>query len=177
MKIIKKILFAIAGIIVLALVVALFVSKEYTVRREITISKPSHEVFDYVRFVKNQEHYSKWVMMDPKMKKETRGTDGTVGFVYAWDSQMDGVGKGEQEIRQIEDGKKLILDVRFIKPFEGLAVTEMTTEAIAPAQTKVAWGMSGKSAYPMNLMNAFIDGMLGPDLDESLATLKGILEK
>ncbi|WP_353719484.1 hypothetical protein [Dyadobacter sp. 676] len=85
--------------------------------------------------------------------------------------------RGEQEIRQIEDGKKLILDVRFIKPFEGLAVTEMTTEAIAPAQTKVAWGMSGKSAYPMNLMNAFIDGMLGPDLDESLATLKGILEK
>ena len=38
MKIIKKILFVIVGIIVLALVVALFVSKEYSVKREITIN-------------------------------------------------------------------------------------------------------------------------------------------
>ena len=67
MKIIKKILFVIVGIVVLALVVALFVSKEYSVKREITINKPSQEVFDYVKFIKNQEHYNKWVMMDPNM--------------------------------------------------------------------------------------------------------------
>lgn len=177
MKIVKKILFVIVGIIVLALVVALFVSREYSVKREITINKPSPEVFDYVKFVRNQEHYSKWVMMDPNMKKDYKGTDGTVGFVYAWDSPMDGVGKGEEEIKSIEEGKKINLEVRFIKPFEGLAVTEMTTEAISPTQTKVSWGMTGESAYPMNLTNTFIDGILGPDLEQSLQTLKGILEK
>jgi uncharacterized protein YndB with AHSA1/START domain len=177
MKILKKILFVIAGIIVLALVVALFVNKEYSVKREITINKPSQEVFDYVKFVKNQEHYNKWVMMDPGMKKDYKGADGTVGFVYAWDSKKDDVGKGEEEIKLLEEGKKVNLEVRFIRPFEGLAVTEMTTEAVSPTQTKVSWGMSGQSAYPMNLMNTVIDGMLGADLEESLKTLKGILEK
>lgn len=177
MKIIKKILFVIAGIIVLALVAALFVSKEYSVRREITINKPSQEVFDYVKFIKNQEHYNKWVMMDPNMKKDYQGTDGTVGFVYAWDSQKDDVGKGEEEIKLLEEGKKINLEVRFIRPFEGLAMTEMTTEAISPTQTRVSWGMSGRSAYPMNLTNTIMDGMLGADLEESLGTLKGILEK
>ena len=177
MKIIKKILFLIVGIIVLALVVALFVSKEYSVKREITINKPSQEVFDYVKFVKNQEHYNKWVMMDPDMKKDYKGTDGTVGFVYAWDSQKDDVGKGEEEIKLLEDGKKIDLEVRFVRPFEGLAMTEMTTEALSPTQTKVSWGMSGQSTYPMNLTNAIMDRMLGADLDESLQKLKGILEK
>lgn len=177
MKIIKKILFVIAGIIVLALVAALFVSKEYNVKREITINKPSQEVFDYVKFIKNQEHYNKWVMMDPNMKKEYQGTDGTVGFVYAWDSQKDDVGKGEEEIKLLDEGKKINLEVRFIRPFEGLATTEMTTEAISPTQTKVSWGMSGRSPYPMNLTNTIMDGMLGADLEQSLQTLKGILEK
>jgi hypothetical protein len=177
MKIIKKILIVIAGIIVLALVAALFVSKEYSVKREITINKPSQEVFDYVKFIKNQEHYNKWVMMDPNMKKDYQGTDGTVGFVYAWDSQKDDVGKGEEEIKMLEEGKKINLEVRFIRPFEGLAITEMTTEAISPTQTRVSWGMSGRSAYPMNLTNTIMDSMLGADLEESLGTLKGILEK
>jgi len=177
MKIIKKILFVIVGIVVLALVVALFVNKEYSVKREITINKPSHEVFGYVKLVKNQEHYNKWVMMDPNMKKEFKGTDGTVGFVYTWDSQNDNVGKGEEEIKVLDENKKIDLEVRFIRPFEGVAVTEMTTEAISPTQTKVSWGMSGRSAYPHNFMNLFMDGMLGGDLEESLHTLKGILEK
>lgn len=177
MKILKKILFVIAGLIVLALVAALFISKEYSVRREITINKPSQEVFDYVKFIKNQEHYNKWVMMDPDMKKDYKGTDGAVGFVYAWDSKKDDVGKGEEEIKLLEEGKKVNLEVRFIRTFESIAVTEMTTEAVSPTQTKVSWGMSGQSAYPMNLMNTVMDGMLGADLEESLRTLKGILEK
>ena len=40
MKILKNILIAIAGLIVLLLVVALFAKKEYAVVREITIGKP-----------------------------------------------------------------------------------------------------------------------------------------
>lgn len=177
MKIIRNIVLVIAAMVVLALIVALFVSKEYTVKREITIRKPSQEVFDYVKYVKNQEQYSKWVMMDPNMKKNYEGTDGQVGFVYAWESEDGGVGQGEEEIKRIEEGKKLDLEIRFIKPFEGLAHTEMTTEALSPGETRVAWGMTGESKYPMNLMNLFIDGVLGKDLEQSLNNLKGVLEK
>lgn len=113
--------------------------------------------------------------MDPNMKKEFKGTDGKVGFVYAWDGNND-AGKGEQEIKRIREGESVDVEVRFIKPFEGIAQAPMTTEALSDNQTKVTWGMKGQSKYPMNLMNLFMDSMLGKDLETSLATLKVILE-
>lgn len=177
MEIMKGILLVIAGLIVLALVAALFISKEYSIKKEVTINRSSQEVYDYVKLVRNQEHYSKWVMMDPGMQKETKGTDGTIGFVYAWDSQMKEVGKGEEEIVELDNGRKVRLEIRFIKPFESTAFTEMTTEAMSANQTKVTWEMSGVSKYPMNLMNLFMSGILGGDLEKSLQTLKGVLEK
>ena len=42
---------------------------------------------------------------------------------------------------------------------------------------KVVLGMEGNSKYPMNLMNLFMDNLLGKDLEISLSTLKNILEK
>ena len=176
MKILRKVLIVILIIIAIPLIIALFVRKEYAVEREITINKPKLQVFDYVRHLKNQDRYSKWVMTDPKMKKEFRGTDGTVGFVYAWDGNQD-AGKGEQEIKNISEGERVDVEVRFIKPFEGLAMAPITTETVSENQTRVKWGLKGKSTYPMNFMNLFMDNMLGKDLEISLTNLKTILEK
>ena len=97
--------------------------------------------------------------------------------MYAWDSKDKNAGKGEQEITQIMEGKRLDIEVRFKKPFEGIATTPIETEAIFENQTKVKWGMNGKNNYPMNFMNLFMDNMLGSDLQTSLTNLKGILEK
>ena len=87
MKIVKKVLIVVVVIVAIPLIIALFVKKEYSIEREITINKPQQEVFSYVKYLKNQDNYSKWVMTDPAMKKDFRGTDGTEGFVYAWDSK------------------------------------------------------------------------------------------
>ena len=176
MKILKRILIFILVIIALPLIIALFVKKEYAVEREITINKPKPEVFNYVKHLKNQDQYSKWVMIDPGMKKDFRGTDGTVGFVYAWDGNND-AGKGEQEIKKIADGERVDVEIRFIKPFEGVATAPIITETVSENQTKVKWGLKGKSNYPMNFMNLFMDNMLGKDLETSLTNLKSVLEK
>ena len=177
MKILKRIGIGIGCLIALLLIIALFVKKEYTIQREITINKPRQQVFEYVKLLKNQDHYSKWVMTDPAMKKDFTGTDGTVGFIYAWDSNMKSAGKGAQEITKIADGSSVEMEIRFEKPFEGIAHTNMKTEDVPASGTRVTWGMNGRSPYPLNLMNIFIPGMLGKDLDTSLATLKAILEK
>ena len=42
-------------VILLPFVIALFVSKEYSVEAGIVINKPKHEVFDYLKIVENQE--------------------------------------------------------------------------------------------------------------------------
>ena len=118
MKILKIILLIIAIIIVIPLVVALFVAKEYAVERYVEINKPKSEVFDYVKYLKNQDNFSKWASMDPNMKKEFKGEDGTVGFISAWESTDKNVGKGEQEITGIVESERIDYELRFIEPFE-----------------------------------------------------------
>ncbi len=175
MKILK-----IAGIIILALVIlffitALCVSKDYQIEREVVINKPKAEVFDYIKHLKNQDNYNVWVKMDPGQKTEFKGTDGEVGFIYAWDGEK--AGKGEQEIKRINEGESIDLELRFKKPFESRANAYFKTESSDPSETKVTWGMKGTSPYPMNIMNLMMDKMLGTDLAAGLNNLKATLEK
>jgi hypothetical protein len=175
MKTLKKVLLIVLIIITLPFIIALFVKKEYSIERQITINKPKQDVFNYVRYLKNQDNYSKWVRTDPNMKKDFRGVDGSVGFVYAWDGNKE-AGKGEQEITSITDGEKVDVEVRFIRPFAGIARTPIYTQSLSENQTRVRWGMQGKNPYPMNFMNLFMHNILGKDLETSLTTLKSILE-
>ena len=179
MKIVKIVLTILLSIVGIVLITALFVKKEYTIEREIAISQPKQVVFDYIKIVRNSENYSKWVMTDPNMKKEFRGTDGTIGFVYAWDSENKNVGKGEQTISNIVEGERIVYDLRFIKPFEGIATAYMNTDSISENETKVKWGFNSSMPYPMNAMLLFMnmEEMLGKDLEIGLANLKTILEK
>jgi hypothetical protein len=179
MKILKRIALAILGLIVLLLIIALFVKKDYAVVREITINKPTQEVFDYIKYLKNQDNYSVWAKMDPNMKKEYRGNDGAVGFVSAWDSNVKNVGTGEQEITKITDGERLDVELRFMKPFKSTDYAYMITSNVSDNQTNVKWGFMGKMPYPMNLMLICMnmDKMLGKDLETGLTNLKSTLEK
>lgn len=179
MKILKGILLAIVAIVVLVLIVALFVKSDYSVKRSIVINKPKTDVFNYIKYLKNQNDYSKWARMDPNMKKEFRGTDAQPGFVSAWESDRDSVGKGEQEIKKIDAGKRIDYEIRFIKPFASVAPAYMATDSIDSMQTKVTWAFEGHMPYPMNIMQVFMDmdKLIGADLQTGLNNLKTILEK
>ena len=179
MYILLLILGIIFGIIALILIIALFVKKNYSIRREINIEKPISEVYDYLRHLINQEKFSKWVMTDPTMKKTLAGVDGNIGFIYAWDSTNKNAGKGEQEIKSLEINKLIDVEVRFEKPFKGLAKTPFMLESNSENQTKVIWGMYSKMNYPMNFMLLILnmEKLLGNDLELSLKNLKVILEE
>ncbi len=176
MTILLIILGSIIGLIALFLIAALFVKKESVIEREIIINKPNAEVFNYVKHIKEQDKYNKWVMADPGMKKEFRGTDGTTGFVYAWDSNAKG-GKGEQEIKDLKEGERVDLEIRFEKPFKAVSTSTIQTQPATNNQTKVTWAFKSNSKYPINLMSAMLEGALGKDLLISLNNLKQILEK
>lgn len=178
MHIIIYLLLGIIGLIGIFFIIALFSRKNYGVQEEITIQLPSNEVFDYLKQLTNQEQFSKWVMTDPAMKKTLTGKDGTIGFIYAWDSQNKQAGAGEQEIMGLEPSKFIDVEVRFLRPFKGIAKTPFTIQALNENETRVIWGMSSKMAYPMNIMLLFkIENILAKDLKESLNNLKVILEK
>ncbi len=172
------VLYIILGIIAVLLVAGLFVPKGMKATREIVINKPTAEVFNYIKHLKNQDNYSKWGSMDPNMKKEYRGIDATPGFISAWEGNKK-VGQGEQEIISIEEGRKMNTELRFIKPFKSVAQSSMTTEAINDSSTKVSWGFEGSMNYPMNVMKLFMnmEKAIGNDFSTGLSNLKSLLEK
>lgn len=179
MKILKRILLALAIIVAIPLVVALFVKKEYAIERQIIIDEPVHVVFDHIRYLENQDQFSKWGSMDPDMKQSYMGVPGTPGSVSAWDSEDKNVGKGEQEILSVVENERIDYELRFIEPFESTSSAWFITEEISENQTLVRWGFNGRMNYPMNLMLLIMDfeSMIGEDLEHGLVNLKENLER
>ncbi len=171
------ILIIIIVIVAIPFILAAFVKNEYTIEKEITINKPVQDVYNYVRMLKNQDKYNKWVMADPNMKKEFTGTDGTVGFVYAWDSKGRG-GKGEQEIVKLLEDKRVDYELRFEKPFKATSASWITTEPSGSNQTKVGWVFKGGFVYMMKLIQVLfnVKKMMGRDMQAGLVNLKNNVE-
>ena len=167
------------SIVALLLIAALFTKKNYGLVREIVINQPKAVVFNYILLLRNQDNFSVWSRKDPEMIKGFLGTDGTVGAVSTWESKMKDVGKGEQEIKKIQEGFRIVFELRFIKPFTSTSTAWFETSTISGTRTKVKWGFSGKMKYPLNLMllTMNMDKMIGKDFDDGLNKLKEILEK
>ena len=163
-------------LVLLPLIIALFTRKEYRIEREIEIKAPEEEVFTYIKQLKNQDNFNKWVMTDPDMKREFKGTDGEVGFIYGWNGNKK-AGEGELEIVSIEENKSVDHEIRFVRPFTSIAQARMTTEFQGQNRTRVTWSNESELKYPMNLMVSMIEKMLAKDMDASLLNLKNILEK
>lgn len=172
------VLYIILGIIALLLLAGLVIPKGLKTSREVVIHKPVSEVYNYIKYLKNQDHYSKWASLDPAMKKTYTGTDGTVGFISAWEGNKK-VGQGEQEITGMEEGRKIDFALRFIKPFKSFANVNMTTDAVDAGSTRVTWGFESSMNYPMNLMKLFMnmEKSIGNDFSTGLNNLKALLEK
>lgn len=139
MKIVKNVLLALSAIVVVVLVLAAIVPSDFEVEREVTINKSSTDVFEYTKYLKNQENFSVWAKMDPDMKREFSGIDGTVGFVSAWKSDNPDVGKGEQEIIKVDEGKRVDYQLRFLEPFESTSNAYMIFDGIDSTTTSVKW--------------------------------------
>ena len=172
----ETLLIILGAIVALIIVAGLLMNKEMVIEKKIVINKPAQEVFNYIKHIKNHDHFSKWIMMDPSMQKTYTGTDGQVGFIYSWDSTNKNVGAGEQEIIGIEEGLAIDFALRFKRPMEQSAKAVMRVTQQADG-TLVMWGFYGKSAFPMVLLKSVFQKMLGKDLQISLGNLKKILEQ
>lgn len=170
MKILKRIIIVLLAIIAIPLIAALFVSKDFQSESEIVIDKPVDQVYDYVKYVKNQDNFGVWQLSDPEMTTTEEGKDGTVGFKYNWEGKK--TGKGSQTITNLIDNERVEteLDFNMGEP----AKSYFALEAVGEGQTKIKWGVTGRSPYPWNLMSLFYD--MSKDFDKGLLNLKDLLE-
>jgi hypothetical protein len=170
------ILLSFSALIAIVLIAAFFMKKDYSISASTVINRPRNDVFNYVKILKNQENYSKWVMADPNSKLNYIGEDGTIGFISQWESELKNVGIGEQEIMYINENDSYQVEIRFKKPFEGVSQAITTTEAISDNQTKVTTTFLTSTPFPMNVMVPFISKMLKKDMDGNMSRLKANLE-
>jgi uncharacterized protein YndB with AHSA1/START domain len=149
---------------------------EMYIERSVRINKPKQIVFDYLKLIRNQEEFSVWNMKDPGKRVESNGTDGTVGFIYSWDSKDKSVGAGSQEIRNIVEGSEIGYEVRFERPMKNVGQSRFVLNELSGQETQATWIFSCPSKFPMSLFKGIFQNMLGKDMAKSLANLKGKLE-
>ena len=174
------IIYIILGLILLLVLIGLVTTPKFTLERSIVINRPLPVVFDYLKHIRNQDNFNPWSRMDPEMKKTSIGTDGTVGFIAGWESEMKrGPGSGEQEIKGIDENKRVDVELRFIKPFTSTSPAWFTTKALGDNKTEVTWGLHTEMKFPMSIMGMFINfkKVMGKQFEEGLGVLKSELER
>jgi len=171
----KKFLLILASLIVVALAVAAILPKDFKIEQSIIVNKPKAEVFAYLKMIKNGQKWEPWAKMDPEMKTEFKGNDGEIGAIAAWSGNSE-VGVGEQEIVAIAKNEKIDFELRFQKPMQATNKAYLITEETGKNQTKVTWGMIGRTPFPFNLICNLMHGKVNKDFAKGLSNLKEILE-
>ncbi|UBM57504.1 SRPBCC family protein [Marinilongibacter aquaticus] len=177
MSVLIEILRVLIPLAIILLLIAGLTGKRLQLEKSISIKQPLETVFDFVRFTQNHEQFSVWFQMDPEMKRTLRGEDGTVGFVYAWNSETNrNVGNGEQEIKEIQTNKSISYTLRFFSPRAGEADSRILFEELSSESCLVRWSFESEMKYPSNLFMPLAKRFLGKQLQKSLTQLKSTIE-
>ena len=173
----KTLFLILVAIIASALLVAAVLPKNFKIEQEIVINKPRVVVFDYLKMTKTNNDWNPFSTKDPTVALQYTGEEGTVGFTNSWSADDNQVGAGEQEITNIIPNERIDSELRLTKPMKKTSQVYFTTTAIDENQSKVTWVMTGRNAFPVNLIYFFTQKETKKDFAEGLKNLKEALEK
>ena len=172
----KKILIALAVIVVVFAVIVALQPSEFRVARTATISAPPPAVFAQVNDFHKWEAWSPWAKLDPAMKQTYEGTPDGTGAVYTWSGNNE-VGEGRMTITESRPSDLIRIKLEFLKPFAGTSIAEFTFKPEGN-QTMVTWSMAGKNNFMAKAFGLFMnmDKMIGGQFDKGLAQMKSVAE-
>jgi hypothetical protein len=174
----KRIVYGVVGLLFLALVIAAFSRKDFSVEREIVINRPTAAVFEFLKYQQNQIHYNPWLIKYSISKMDYTGKDGQVGFRHTWNSANTEVGSGEESITNVTNNKRIDIELHFMSPIDRWSQAWLMTDSLGENKTRVKWGFSGRIKYPLNVVLVFInmDKQIGNELAQGLDLMKNYLE-
>jgi len=178
--ILLKILAVVVALIALLCVIALFVKKGYTIKREVLISNSVDKVYDYVRFHKSQPEFNQWLGFDPNTKIEIKGNeDGTPGSILHFESNHKKTGTGEWENTHMVQNEKIGLELRFLAPYQFTANGALYFNEVNEDRTKLIWEYNSGMDWPKNITLLFMDmdKIIGQDIEATLEKIKLNTEK
>lgn len=172
----KKILIALAAIVLIFLVVVAMQPSDFRVERTSTIAAPQADVFANVNDFHKWEAWSPWAKLDPAAKVAFEGPEAGQGAVMTW-AGNDKVGEGKMTLVESRPSDLVKINVDFVKPFEGSIISEFTFKPEGD-QTAVTWAMAGHHNFFEKALCLVMNGtkMIGDDMEKGLAQLKSVVE-
>ena len=152
-------------------------AKEMVIEQSVVIRKSQKEVYDFLKFARNQDHFSVWNLKDPNRKISSNGSDGQVGFVMTWDSSDKSVGAGAQEIKKLQNDGLIEYEIRFKRPMKNIAQAKFVINPDGNDRTHITWVFQSPTKFPMSLFKGMVQKMLGKDMAQSLENLKRKMEQ
>jgi Polyketide cyclase / dehydrase and lipid transport len=172
----KKILIALALLILGFAVVVALQPSDFSVERSATVAAPQADVFAQVNDLHKWDAWSPWAKLDPEAKIGFEGPESGQGAAMTW-SGNDKVGEGKMTVVESKPNDAVKLKVDFVKPFEGTSNSEFGFKPDGD-QTAVTWTMSGHHNFLEKAFCLVMNGkkMIGDDMEKGLARLKSVAE-
>ena len=167
---------AVIGLLALVAVgVGLFLPSKFEVRRSIDINAPAAKVYDLVADPRLWAKWSVWMQRDPKMDVVYSGPPFGQGAKWAWKSASEGA--GNMEFVRVEPNRRIAYNLVFAD-YGMKSSGEWTFEPVGNA-TRATWTNRGDvGPNPIkHYLAVMMDGMVGPDFEKGLASLKQLAEK
>jgi len=172
----KKILIALAVIIIVFLIVVAVQPADYRVVRSKGIAATPEVIFAQVNDFHKWEAWSPWAKLDPAAKNTYEGPGAGTGTSYGWSGNSK-IGEGRMAITDSKTNDLIRIKLDFVKPFPSTATTEFTFKPDG-LQTLVTWAMTGRKNFISKAFCLFMnmDKMVGGDFERGLENLKSTAE-
>lgn len=175
MKIVRMAAIGFIIFTVLFLGISLLLPSKWKVERSTVVNTPPEKIYPYVADFKNG--WLKWSafdLQDPTIQYQYTGPESGAGAARSWTSKK--MGDGSQLITKADPSKGIQFTLMMLSgDFQLVGVI-----AFVPlgATTKVTWTDSGEVGMnPLTrYMMLFMDSMMGPAFEQSLAKLKELAE-
>ncbi|MCV9385712.1 SRPBCC family protein [Reichenbachiella ulvae] len=174
LKIIIQVIVISMGVLAL---IGWFLPREVSLERSISIDASPQKIYDVTKDFRQMYNWSPWHKIDPDgTQYEFEGPDGEVGMKMSWESEHEKVGKGSQEIIELEESELVKTEMYF----EGFDAPSYASFIIKEenGSSNVTWtyeGDLGPNPY-MHYFGLMMESMLGPSYEEGLADLKTYVE-
>lgn len=175
MRIVKRLLAGLAGVLALALAVGLLMPQHAGLERSVHIEAPPANVFAVLAGFRNFSKWSPWAELDPGMQVGFEGPVVGVGARYQWSGNSK-VGSGSQQIVAVKPNSEVDLKLRFgNSPAPSDAAFHIEPEGQG---SRVTWRFRADlGSNPFSrLMAPLMRHFVGQDYERGLAKMKTYIE-
>jgi len=174
MKLLLRILGGLAVLLLLLVLVAFFLPRQYRIERALVIKATPEAVLAQVADLKAWKNWGAWQERDPGMKLSYSTPATGVGAWSKWESAKEGNGK-------MTITSQTATKVSYDLEFPDMGTSSKGSMELVPdgGATRVVWVDAGDLGMnPLNRwFGLFLEKIIAPDFERGLANIKKLVEK